>query len=151
MAVRVRPAHEAELRAITGATRLDDFADDFPQPGDTLIAGHYVADPPTSHAEPWGVWLIESSGLVVGSVCLKHPPDADGAVEIGYGVCPSHRGRGIAQVAVHLVAELARRAGARCLVADTEHLNAASRGVLAATGFAVERTEPTALWWRLQL
>jgi len=50
-------------------------------------------------ADPWvhGFALVlREAGAVVGSVGFKGPPDADGVVEVAYGVVPAQRGRGIA-------------------------------------------------------
>lgn len=52
-----------------------------------------------SGPDPWthGFWVTERNGReVVGSAGFKGPPDADGVVEIAYGVAPSREGRGYA-------------------------------------------------------
>ncbi|MGH7521574.1 MAG: GNAT family N-acetyltransferase [Gemmatimonadales bacterium] len=52
-----------------------------------------------SGPDPWkhGFWVTERNGReVVGSAGFKGPPDADGVVEIAYGVAPSCEGRGYA-------------------------------------------------------
>lgn len=89
---------------------------------------------------PWthGVALVErATGAVVGSAGFKGPPDADGVVEIAYGLAPAHRGRGYAREAAGALSEYALRvAGARCVRAHTRPDNTASARVLAACGFA---------------
>jgi [ribosomal protein S5]-alanine N-acetyltransferase len=51
---------------------------------------------------PWWTWLIvrQDTGEAVGSVALGGPPDASGAVLVGYTVYPEHEGHGFATEAV---------------------------------------------------
>ena len=51
---------------------------------------------------PWWNWLIvrEDTGEAVGAVALGGPPDASGAVLVGYAVYPEHAGHGFATEAV---------------------------------------------------
>lgn len=89
---------------------------------------------------PWthGVALVErATGAVVGSAGFKGPPDADGVVEVAYGLAPAYQGRGYAREALAALSEYALGvAGARCMRAHTRPDNAASARVLAACGFA---------------
>ena len=54
---------------------------------------------------PWRIWLIIDSRTraVLGSVNLKGQPEADGTVEIGWGLEVAHRGRGLATRATRCV------------------------------------------------
>jgi len=89
---------------------------------------------------PWlhGVALVErSTGAAVGSAGFKGPPDAEGVVELAYGLAPEHQGRGYAREAARALTEYALGAGgARCVRAHTRLDNAASARVLVACGFA---------------
>ena len=85
-------------------------------------------------AQGWGTWLAVTQGAVVASLAVKAAL-ADGAVEIGYGVAPAWRGRGIGTAAVlALLPELARH-GARLVHAETATANPASGRVLEKAGF----------------
>lgn len=66
-------------------------------------------------ADPWhhGFWVIEkASGEIVGGAGFKGAPDADGVVEIAYGIVQSREGRGYATEAaralIHFAASDAR-------------------------------------------
>jgi ribosomal-protein-alanine N-acetyltransferase len=53
----------------------------------------------SSPANPWihGFTIVHrASGSVIGKCGFKGPPDADGVVEIAYGVNPEHEGKGYA-------------------------------------------------------
>jgi RimJ/RimL family protein N-acetyltransferase len=89
-------------------------------------------------------WLIVEDDEIVGLCSLKHAPDADGAVEIGYGVAASRRGRGLAQRAVAEVLAWARSDfRIRAVTAETSVDNGPSQRVLERNGFARvgERTD----------
>lgn len=75
--------------------------------------------------------------LLVGTVGFKGPPDAQGAVEVGYSVVASHWRLGIATEAVGAVLGWAgRRPGVRRMRAHTLAGDPASAGVLRKNGFA---------------
>src|SRR5580692_27201 len=96
----VRPVPWDAVRAISGGSRLDDWAADYPSEGDVIIAGLLagvgpaVADPAD---QAWGHRQVveQASGLVVGGIGFFGPP-LDAEVEIGYGIVPSRQGRGYA-------------------------------------------------------
>jgi RimJ/RimL family protein N-acetyltransferase len=81
-------------------------------------------------------WMIVAEGEVVGLIGHKHPPSADGRVEIGYGVAASRRRRGYATAAV---AEVVREArldpSIDAVVAETTRSNVASQRTLQRNGF----------------
>ena len=89
--------------------------------------------------DPWrhGFFVIErGERRVIGSAGFKGPPDADGMVEIAYGIVPSREGRGFATEAA---GALMRFAGAdarvRTLRAHTLPTANASTKVLTKCGF----------------
>ncbi|MFG3338186.1 GNAT family N-acetyltransferase [Glycomyces sp. NPDC048151] len=131
--LRVWTAVEAATVAEGG--RLDDWAEDFPDAGDKVIAPLIAAEP--AWLGPFGHRLIveRASGLVVGSLGLFWPP-ADGAVELGYGVAPSRRGRGYAPEAVlALTAHAFTSPAVEAVFAHVEPSNPASVRVLEKAGF----------------
>ncbi|MFE6870055.1 GNAT family N-acetyltransferase [Kitasatospora sp. NPDC057692] len=78
--------------------------------------------------------VLDSGGRIAGRVNLVDA--AGGSAELGYRVGESAAGRGVARAAVRLVCELAATAyGLNELTAVTTVDNAASRAVLARTGF----------------
>jgi RimJ/RimL family protein N-acetyltransferase len=104
-----------------------------------------------------GSWLMAADGEAVGLCSYKVPPNAEGAVEIGYGVAPERRRLGYATRAVALLIEAARldpRVSA--IVAETALANLPSQKVLTANGFAdvgrsMDDDEGETIVWRLEL
>lgn len=86
--------------------------------------------------EGTGSWLMVDGDEVVGLCSYKDPPDAAGAVDIGYAVAPARRRRGYATAAVALLIEAARAdPRLRRLTAETAVDNLPSQRVLEANGF----------------
>ncbi|WP_280242084.1 GNAT family N-acetyltransferase [Nocardia abscessus] len=121
--------------AVLDGQRHATWAADFPAAGDRVIAGLFAAHP--DWLGPFGHRLIveRSSGLVVGSIGLFWPP-ADGALELGYGIVASRRGRGYAtEATVALTAHAFTAPGVRVVHADVELANPPSVRVLEKAGF----------------
>lgn len=93
----------------------------------------------TTAGDPWalGFSVVErATGSAVGSCGFKGPPDANGVVEVAYGIEPSHRGRGYATEAAGALAAFAFASGrVRLVRAHTRPDNGASARVLAKCGF----------------
>ena len=90
-----------------------------------------------------------STALAVGGIGFHGPPDADGAVELGYGLVPSARGHGYATEALTGALGIAAAHGARLVRADTDPANTASQNVLTKAGFTeVRRTEQLVFYER---
>ena len=105
-------------------------------------------------AERWSLpyAMIDERGAIVGACGFKGAPCL-GLVEIGYGVAPLRRGRGIAAAAVRLLLEEAViRGGARRVLARINPDNAASSRVADKLGFVRGEValdddgEPLAQW-----
>jgi len=160
----LRPVPWDAVLAISRGERLDDWADDFPDDGDVMIAGLLlgaeqavgpeagrvvgpeagrVVGPEAGQvaAEPgdedWGHRQVveRASGLVVGGIGFFGPP-RDGEVEIGYGIVPSRQGRGYATEALRTMIAMAwADARVTAVVAETDPGNVASQRVLERAGF----------------
>ena len=143
----VRPVPWDAVLAITGGKRLDDWAPDYPDDGDVVIArllrevGPDLASVASARAQPgdqaWGHRQVVErvGGLVVGGIGFFGPPRA-GEVEIGYGIVPSRQGRGYATEALRAMIAMAwADARVRTVVAGTDPGNVASQRVLGKAGF----------------
>lgn len=93
-------------------------------------------------ADPWllGFSVTErAGGAAVGACGFKGPPDAEGVVEVAYGVDPAHRGRGYAAEACRALVEFAFGSASvrvvRVVRAHTQAGNVASERVLLKCGF----------------
>ena len=93
----------------------------------------------TPEGDPWslGYTAVErASGAAVGGCFYKGPPDADGVVEVAYGIDPPHRGRGYATEAAGALAGFALASGrVRLVRAHTKLDGGASMRVLDKCGF----------------
>ncbi|HSA52060.1 MAG TPA: GNAT family N-acetyltransferase [Yinghuangia sp.] len=131
----LRPWTAAEAVAVLGNTRSAHWADDFPAEGDSVIAGLFEDNPAWLGEFGHRLIIERDSGLVVGSIGLFWPP-GDGAVEIGYGIVASRRGRGYAPEATRALAGFALTApGVHTVFAEVELSNPASVRVLEKAGF----------------
>jgi RimJ/RimL family protein N-acetyltransferase len=85
----------------------------------------------------FGFVVVErSGGLAVGAAGFKGPPDAEGVVEIAYGIVPSREGRGYATEAARaLLAFASADARVRRICAHTLPMTNASTTVLTRCGF----------------
>jgi RimJ/RimL family protein N-acetyltransferase len=138
----LRPWTTGEVAAVLADARSANWAEDFPAEGDQVVVGLFAHHPewlgPYGHRQ-----IIErDSGLVVGSIGLFWPPD-DGAIEIGYGIVTSRRGRGYAAEATRALTAYALTApGVHTVFATVELSNPASVSVLEKAGFERSRTGP---------
>lgn len=142
---------ELELRLLTRAEaervirrRRDPAAGDppwapgYPLEGDTRACVVYVSQLPieggSGAANEFGYYQILEGGVVVGGIGFHGPP-REGIVEVGYGVVPGVRGRGVATRALLCMAELARSTGrVSRMIGRTTPDNVASQRVMKAVG-----------------
>jgi ribosomal-protein-alanine N-acetyltransferase len=85
----------------------------------------------------YGVWLLveQNSRTVVGSSGFRGRPNAEGELEIGYGIHPDYRNRGFATEAVRaLLAWGLAQSGVRRIAAHCDPTNTASLRVAAGAG-----------------
>ena len=106
------------------------------------------------HAQhPWYTyWLVVVTGEPFGAglAGFKGAPDAEGRVEIGYGIDPAYRNQGYTTEAVRaLVAWAFDQPGCRSVHAPVLKDNPASSRVLAKCGFAVHHETEDSLFWQI--
>lgn len=99
------------------------------------VRDQLAADPCAARWGPRFI-LVADPRTLVGWGGFKGPPDAAGAVEIGYSVAPSWEGRGVATAAVGaLLREAWAAPEVRCVLAHTLPERNASVRVLEKSGF----------------
>ncbi len=128
----LEPLRRDLAAAIADGVRDVDWAPGFPQEGDVSIARLVlIADESVAgEVSIWGPWEVRTArGALIGTAGFQGPP-CEGEVEIGYGIAPEHRGRGLASEAVAALLEVARSAGASATMARVDRDNTASRRVL---------------------
>lgn len=126
----------------------EPFAEAFGMPAadglrEFLFSGHvspqWLAQLRTRHnADFWidGFGAVErATRTMVGTAGFKGPPDADGMVEIGYGIAPAYQGQGYATEAASLLVGVARERAVRLIRAHTLPERNASCRVLEKCGF----------------
>ncbi len=90
---------------------------------------------------PGDVWALTftvadgTSGAEVGACGFKGPPDADGMVEVAYGIDADHQRKGYASEATGALVAFASARGVRVVRAHTKPDNVASQRVLEKCGF----------------
>ena len=109
------------------------WAEDFPTEADVGVA-KFARFMPSSVGEPWlAPWLIVDNGLIVGMIGFKGEPTAN-VLEVGYGVVPSARGRGVATAALSQLLDRVKQRGFD-VRAETATWNVPSQHVLQHLGF----------------
>jgi [ribosomal protein S5]-alanine N-acetyltransferase len=114
--------------------------------GDFTIAPgwpHEDTEPGMSFLDSGGVvfLVIDDDGRIIGECGTKAPPGPEGAVEIGYGLAPPSRGRGLGTEAVAaLVDWLDECEDVGVVTAEVQVENVASWRVLERLGFCESGT-----------
>lgn len=129
--IRLEQATEELARAV-----LAHADPGVPHAGDWPHEDTYDAlRPLAEHGGGPGTFLVLQDDVVVGDCGWFGPPDADGQVEVGYGLAPSARGRGLGTEAVRLLLEWVRQQGATSVRAEVLPGNEASLRLLSRLGF----------------
>ena len=126
----------AEAARIVAGTPLPDdrWHPQYPL-ADELDVLRPLADDPAPDPV-FGLMMIrDEAGIAVGGIGFFGPPDSDGAVEVGYGLVPAARGRGLAAAALAQAIAIAAAHGVRVVRADTDPANLPSSRVLERAGF----------------
>ena len=137
LALIEQPERFEEVTALTPAAGLRGFyvsGEVSPQWLDALRAA--VGQGPDAWRH--GLWIVEkATGQIVGGAGFKGAPDADGVVEIAYGVVPSREGRGYATEAARALIHFATSdPRVRTIRAHTRPEQNASTRVLTKCGFS---------------
>jgi RimJ/RimL family protein N-acetyltransferase len=135
----LRQIDEAGARAILSQHCPPDrrWAVGYPTDGDLEAARLFIRRlAEGEELGPFGIFEIleEPDEVVVGGIGFHRPPGADGAVEVGYGVVPSHWNQGICTEALRAIVGFAREQGARRVEARSLPSNGASRRVMEKVG-----------------
>jgi GNAT superfamily N-acetyltransferase len=141
-AVCLRALTPREASDITVGNRPSaGWAEDFPAEGDRISCRY--ANFGSMSNEPWhSNWLIIVDGLASGTIGFKGEP-ASNQLEVGYGVVPSQRGRGVATRALAQLLALIEGRGLT-IRAETAASNVASQAVLRHLSFneVAKRCDP---------
>jgi RimJ/RimL family protein N-acetyltransferase len=102
-------------------------------------------------SSPFGYYQMLEDGVVVGGIGFHGPPQAN-VVEVGYGVAPDARGRGVAtQALISLLDVAAGLEGVQRVIGRTEETNVASQRVMLAAGMRFVRRDPEFLHYQIDL
>ena len=100
--------------------------------------------------DPWGCYLAELDGAMVGTCAFKAAPDAAGEVELAYMTFPAFEGRGHATAMAGALAAIAEEAGATPIAHTLPQENASNKALKRnGFSFAGEVQDPEdGLVWR---
>ena len=134
------------------------WADGYPLEGDAKAAIAYLSHLPAmplrgrgSVSDPFGYYQIVLDGEVVGGIGFHGPP-REGVVEVGYGVVPSVRGRGVATAALRMLIDVARGLDSvKRACGRTSPDNVASQKVMLAVGMQLVGRDPDFLHYEVDL
>jgi [ribosomal protein S5]-alanine N-acetyltransferase len=146
------PVELSDAHAVLSGVRRPDWATDYPTEGDSVIAG-LIAQNSTARTDTYTHYKItlRAMGQVIGGCGFLGPPDPTGSVEIGYGLVPSERGKGIATEAVKGLLEAAwKDPVVNLVVAFPDRDNELSQGVLRRVGFQRVDSNSEQLRWEIK-
>jgi RimJ/RimL family protein N-acetyltransferase len=155
--LRLLTRGEAE-RVVAGrrdAGQDPPWAEGYPLEGDVRASAAYASHlPPSSGGsavDVFGYYQILENSVVVGGIGFHGPPSGHVA-EVGYGVVPQMRGRGVATQALRLLLEVAAgQEGVRRVVGRTEESNLASQRVMLAVGMQLVGRDADFLHYEIDL
>ena len=127
----------------------------YPLEGDARACVAYVSHLPaftgSTASSPFGYYQVLEDEVVVGGIGFHGPPSGH-VVEVGYGVAPDARGRGVATQALLLLLEVAAGLdGVRRVVGRTEESNVASQRVMMAAGMQLVGRDAEFLHFEIDL
>lgn len=116
------------------------------------MEGLYLSALENPDSHPWHTnWQIiaKKARVTIGSACFMGGPDAQGTVEIGYGIHAPYRSQGYMTEALTALCDWAlSQPGVSAVIAETENANLSSRRVLQKVGMRIFRDGESS-WWRL--
>lgn len=117
-----------------------------------IVAGQLAAAEEDCDHYMWHTfWLVifKVDRVAIGSAVFKNAPDANGEVEIGYGLGEGYRRYGYMTETVKALCGWALgRSGIKHVIAETDPDGFASQRVLRRCGFK-EYSRGSTIWWRL--
>jgi RimJ/RimL family protein N-acetyltransferase len=131
------------------------WAEGYPLDGDSRACASYVSHLPLTGGsaghDAFGYYQIVEAGVVIGGIGFHGRP-RQGVVEIGYGIVPSARERGVATAALRMIIGLAAQFdGVRQVVGRTSEDNVASQRVMLGAGMRFAGRDPEFLHYQLDL
>lgn len=131
------------------------WAEGYPLDGDARACAAYASRLPVERggeaSDPYGYYQILEDGMAVGGIGFHGPPSGR-AIEVGYGVVASVRGRGVATTALQMVVEMVRGFdGVQRIVGRTEETNVGSQRVMLAVGMQKVGRDPDFLHFEIDL
>jgi hypothetical protein len=153
--ITTRAAARRVARARRDAATDLEWAPGYPLEGDRRACEAYLGQLPVlgggSRSSPFGYYQIVLEGQVVGGIGFHGPPRNE-VVEVGYGVVPSVRRRGVATEALRAILDLAAGFdGVRTVVGRTSPDNVGSQKVMLGAGMAQVRTDSEFIHYRIDL
>jgi len=91
-------------------------------------------------------FILKSMNMLVGSACFLGPPNADGGVELSYGIHKFCRFRGYDEEALSAMCGWAASQGALELISETEANDYATHKIFDTCGFEIQSMGETCFW-----
>lgn len=98
-------------------------------------------------------WLAISKDMnrVVADFIIKKGPDAEGEIEIGYGVYPKYEGKGwMTKIVAGFLQWAQEQPRVKAVMAETAKQNQPSIRVLQKNGFSLSRESEKYYYWRIK-
>lgn len=95
--------------------------------------------------------ILKSENKAIGSACFMKEPDAEGNVEIGYGINDDYRCKGYMTEAVIAMCQWAfLQEKVKAVIAETEIDNYGSHRVLEKSGMIKYKHSDNSIWWIIE-
>jgi len=145
-----------ELKDVANNNRAGKtWVEDYPSESDMMIANLSLQSPQESPRVIPALFALRSrsTGLAIGGIGFKgeHIDDDFRAMEIGYSLAQSERGKGFGTEAITGIITIARARGIEHLCAETVVPNIASQKALARHGFSERSRTDSGIWWELSI